>query len=772
MMSRVRRRPAHHFSLLGAALAVGALAVPITTALPASAAAACSFSDGIVRVVLQSGGAATISVGAGGEILVDSVQCDLATATDTNGVEVRGRRGAEKVTLDLLDPPVSTAEHPVVVQAYLGAGTDVLAVVGSAGPDFVSIDDTGISLSSDPARGPDVLPTGVETAVLSGAGGDDALGVAPGASVVVAGRLIVRGGGDADRLAGGPGRDGLVGNSGDDRVIGRGGPDRIVGGPGTDLLVGGSGRDVASGQDGSDSLVGGEDADRLAGGAGGDALAGGAGNDTVDGGSDRDELLGEDGRDQLAGGDGMDAVNGGGGPDVAAGGGDDDRLAGGPGTGADRLVGGTGRDRMIGGGGPDAAIGGEDGDELVGGAGRDRLVGGDGADEATGGLARDVAAGGPGADRLAGGASDDNLKGEGGRDLLLGENGSDMLAGGPGLDTCHQGNGKGRKSSCENPPPAPPLPLSPAGRIMVVNQNLKEVHTHVADDIFPRYGDQERSLELWNFARRLSNILRYTPDVLVLQEVSRAAAVKTAAKLSDRFGVPYWAVVRPRKALWVELIVRDGTLKGIDVYKNNTAIVINARTMEYGRGGHLATPQLERDRDEDGIRTIQHQAHALIREKKSGIAMSAMSIHFNSNNFFASRELGENRRTRWTDRVATFARQRYPGRATRLMGGEFCERRCEEGGLEVVDCVEKRFWNILTRDFGYRDAVYVANSTSDADLEEQARSRAGRPMRIDYIFARPTVIDASRDITYTADEGDSNYISDHRGNWAVVELRR
>jgi hypothetical protein len=87
---------------------------------------------------------------------------------------------------------------------------------------------------------------------------------------------------------------------------------------------------------------------------------------------------------------------------------------------------------------------------------------------------------------------------------------------------------------------------------------------------------------------------------------------------------------------------------------------------------------------------------------------------------------------------------------------------------EKVKCDGSSLWRTMTRDFRYLDAVYEANSTSNADIREQQRSRRGRPHRIDYVFVRGHVMAASRDVRYSARYGSPRFISDHKGDFAHV----
>ena len=106
----------------------------------------------------------------------------------------------------------------------------------------------------------------------------------------------------------------------------------------------------------------------------------------------------------------------------------------------DSLVGSPGRDVLCGLGGPDDIRGKGGADIFLGDLGNDRLVGGPG---------NDLMSGGKGSDVLLGSGGNDKLNGGQGKDILKGQAGNDGLNGGPGTDTCIQGPGSGKKSSCE-----------------------------------------------------------------------------------------------------------------------------------------------------------------------------------------------------------------------------------------------------------------------------------------------------------------------------------
>ncbi len=235
---------------------------------------------------------------------------------------------------------------------YQTGGRVMGCVYGGTGDDQYHVDrpDTQIS---DTTGGLDTvfattsfgLTAGIETLILSGAGGMTGTGNASANTIVGAGGDDVLWGlGGNDALNGGEGNNRLMGGAGIDTLRGGEGNDRLEGGPGADVvyvgygndtLIGGTGRDVlrfdalssllgvtanlatnkAFFEDKGDRLrlLGFEDlfgsayADTLTGSALANTLSGGGGADTLSGGDGADRLVGGTQADVLYGGKGADS---------------------------------------------------------------------------------------------------------------------------------------------------------------------------------------------------------------------------------------------------------------------------------------------------------------------------------------------------------------------------------------------------------------------------------------------------------------------------------
>lgn len=245
---------------------------------------------------------------------------------------------------DAIQPVVEALESRRLLSVDLVG--DTVSVVGTAGPDDISIsvdgtDSTKYSVS-DGVTTQTFDKSAVSRFVVAGKGGDDTIAVDSSNGKVDAPRDL-RGGGGNDTIDGSGGKDNISGGAGDDSVSG---------GNGRDSLSGGDGNDTMNGDSGPDTVVGGTGDDSISGGAGDDSMLGEDGSDTMIGDAGDDSLVGGASDDHMFGAAGNDTVRGSGGNDVVGGDDEDElQLQGGPTVpstfGDDLLVGGVGDDSIL-----------------------------------------------------------------------------------------------------------------------------------------------------------------------------------------------------------------------------------------------------------------------------------------------------------------------------------------------------------------------------------------------------------------------------------------
>lgn len=430
--------------------------------------------------ILVDGGSATLTGGAGDDLLVASHGADtLSGGTEIDTASYANAFAGVTVSLGLQGAAQNT----------VNAGSDTLTsienLIGSNFNDTLTGDagDNGI----EGGRGDDTLNgvSGVDTAsyFFSAAGVTVSLGLQGAAQNTV--------GAGSDTLSN---FDNLIGSAFNDVLTGDGAANTLAGGVGDDVLNG-----FSTGVAGlADSLIGGDGSDTasFAGYAGGvTATIGGNAVDTVGGfvlatfssienltgGLGNDILTGDTGVNTLTGGDGGDTLDGGGGDDRLEGGIGDDTITGGAGTGDTVVFTGatgvtinlatltaqatgfgndtiTGVENVATGSGTDNVTGDGGNNIFYEGGGADSYAGGGGVDTVdysgatstvtynltTGGAQNTGAYGGTdtlvGISNLVGGAFNDVLTGNADANRLVGGGGLDTLSGADGSDTLQGGD--------------------------------------------------------------------------------------------------------------------------------------------------------------------------------------------------------------------------------------------------------------------------------------------------------------------------------------------
>lgn len=311
----------------------------------------------------------------------------------------------------------------------------------------------------------------------------------------------------------------------------------------------------------------------------------------------------------------------------------------------------------------------------------------------------------------------------------------------------------------------PPLASAPGDRLLVVNANLRESHPNWPDDIRAqdRLLDLESMQELTNFANHVREHVPYAPDILLLQEVIGPSAEQTAKELQATLHRPYRAIVMGEGSNLVGP-------KGDDYkHKRNTAVIIDeSRIALVGSSGFTTLEMKPGDEPPEEPRIAQEQAYALLRRRGSGLNIAVMSVHWSTTYHFASIEAAAVRRMDWAKRATAFMASRFPKVDISIMAGEFNAPRCR-AQPETLDCRESSTWRTLTsRENAYRDSVYFAHRNSPEEYGRQVENRSGSARRIDFIFARAKVFDASRSINYNTEMFTPGFISDHKYDFALL----
>ncbi len=270
--------------------------IPHSPPPPPPPPAGCTY-DAATKTVTAS-----LAAGTGGSLVVSggairfgspAVACGAATTTNTDSITIAGQVGsAEGVAIDQSGgafAPGATAESSgsseIEIAVNLGDASDVIYVVGTSGPDAITLGSKGVALNVDADVDVALAAPLPGAATLVGGGGSNTLKAIGGfgAGTVWLGHVTLEAGNDGDTLEGGNGNDMLLGGSGNDVVNGGSGNDTMYGGGGNDSLNGSHGDDDMTGGAGSDSFIGGtgNDVMRADDDVADGSISGGQGTDTA-----------------------------------------------------------------------------------------------------------------------------------------------------------------------------------------------------------------------------------------------------------------------------------------------------------------------------------------------------------------------------------------------------------------------------------------------------------------------------------------------------------
>ncbi|MEU3824062.1 calcium-binding protein [Streptomyces sp. SID161] len=282
MSPRPHRRP----PLRTLALAVGAAALTVPSALAGTAGAATPSATAEVnrydwqltyRAAAGQANKATVTASlTAGRTGITYVIDDVVPITAGHGCAHPD--GADHTKVACTVTGVDSQDPYAALVMNLGDRDDTVAYRNATGQIYSYAE---ISLGAGDDRATD--SGRLDGAYVSGDAGDDTLSV---------------------------GRSGLAwGGDGRDTLVVSGGDNIAKGGRGDDVLRGGAAGQDLAGDDGDDTIYGGTGADTLYGGKGDDVLYGGGGDDTIYGNSGSDRLYGGPGRDSLSGGPGRNVVH-------------------------------------------------------------------------------------------------------------------------------------------------------------------------------------------------------------------------------------------------------------------------------------------------------------------------------------------------------------------------------------------------------------------------------------------------------------------------------
>jgi exonuclease III len=289
------------------------------------------------------------------------------------------------------------------------------------------------------------------------------------------------------------------------------------------------------------------------------------------------------------------------------------------------------------------------------------------------------------------------------------------------------------------PPPASAdvgMSTSPADQLLLVNANVRERNRW----------DMADWDDMTVFVRRVLAHVPYAPDIVLLQEVRRQSAELIAVMMGSATGQNYeLAVSRGNR---YARRTPDGT-----IVLTETAILMNTTTTaKLGPGGHVTFSYTPEEAAPGSKIRWKKATFAALGEIDGDFGLRVASVHMSRDSTLASTDIARAKKLEWSSQIDQVLTETYPAVPQSVVGGDFNQHRCDDG---KPGCEVNPFWQHLI-DAGYRDSV---------------RTMVGFGNPIDFIFSSAPVVDATADFNYDPDAaaGTSEFYSDHRFRWALVE---
>ncbi|MDQ3985374.1 MAG: hypothetical protein M3280_02615 [Actinomycetota bacterium] len=289
-------------------------------------------------------------------------------------------------------------------------------------------------------------------------------------------------------------------------------------------------------------------------------------------------------------------------------------------------------------------------------------------------------------------------------------------------------------------------PRTDPGRILVVTINMQEAYGADTTDM----------RETRVFAEKALKVAPKRPDVILLQEVKAKSAKKIRGYLSEKSGDRYVLAAPPGVEPWSQT--------SRTVTKKDTGILLNSETMRKADSGGYFTTRIAQGDMAKGEKAEIHK-HAFVKavEKKTGLVVPLVSVHFTLNKLFRSHNLAERYKENWVGDISEALNQKYgtDEAMVKVIGGDFNLSQCPSS-IDFDVCVEDP-----DRFLGHHKVLYAH---SYVDTFWALHERIGKA--IDLIYATADVVNSGvHSSGYTSNPSSPGFYSDHKLRWAHVASR-
>jgi hypothetical protein len=295
-------------------------------------------------------------------------------------------------------------------------------------------------------------------------------------------------------------------------------------------------------------------------------------------------------------------------------------------------------------------------------------------------------------------------------------------------------------------PSQPDCDTSPEGQVLVVSNNVFE-----ADKT-----DARKPKDMRRFVARMKEMVAFSPDTVLIQEV-RARAVKNVKKfLEKKFGCSFSIAANAGKTPW------KWTKKYTHLLGRDTAVIVNKDAMRVRRTGFIVTGYKSSEAATGASIKSKRAAWARVKERndpnqsEKPLRIVAASVHFPRGSDFKNAATSERVKKRSAKKIARkLEKILHDGTAEdakmHVIAGDFNSHRFSGSPSN-----EMPPYHLLTHDpYNFTDGI-IEHATG------------GNPNPIDFIFSTGKSLDANVDSGNTHEEGSPNFYSNHDLRWSLL----
>jgi endonuclease/exonuclease/phosphatase family metal-dependent hydrolase len=292
----------------------------------------------------------------------------------------------------------------------------------------------------------------------------------------------------------------------------------------------------------------------------------------------------------------------------------------------------------------------------------------------------------------------------------------------------------------------PDCGASPEGQVLVVSNNVYEADKE----------DARKPKDMRRFVARMKEMISFSPDIVLVQEVRARAVANVKEFLAKKFGCRFSIAANAGKTPW------KWTKKYTHLLGRDPAVIANSDTMRVRQAGHIVTGYKGSEAVPGASIKSKRAAWVRVKERndpnesEKPIRLVAASVHFPRGSDFKNAATSERVKKRSSEKIA------------RKLENILHDGTAEDAKFHVIagDFNSHRFSGSPSNEMpAYHLLTHEPYNFTDGVIQH---ATGGSPNPIDFIFSTGKSLDANVDSGNTHDESSSNFYSNHDLRWSLL----